>query len=99
MLIENIEFQPNNYPTRFDRCKWDQNEYVVIERRSILPRFHGRTLAINTAHSIDDDEKLREFIYRTYFRFESEQEQLLDELLRKRFTRSEHTPSVSHAFV
>ena len=51
-------------------------------------RFHGRTLTINTAHSIDDDENLREFIFRTYFRSDADQEQLLDELLRKRFVMS-----------
>lgn len=62
-------------------------EYHLPARQlpdEIRKLFHGRTLSINTAHSTDDNEKLREFIFRTYFRFEAEQEQLLDELLRKR---------------
>ena len=42
-------------------------------------------MTINSAYSNDNDENLREFIYRTYFRFESEQEQFLDQLLLKRF--------------
>jgi len=48
-------------------------------------RFHEKSITINSAHSNDEDENLREFIFRTYFRFEPEQEHLLDELLRKRF--------------
>lgn len=48
-------------------------------------RFHGKAITIHTAHSSDDDESLREFVFRTYFRFEPEQHQILDELLKKRF--------------
>ena len=51
----------------------------------LFVRFSGRSITIKSAHSIDDDEQLREFIFRTYFRFEAEQEQWLDHLLRKRF--------------
>jgi hypothetical protein len=48
-------------------------------------RFNEKIITINSAHSNDDNENLREFIFRTYFRYDAEQEQLLDELLRKRF--------------
>jgi hypothetical protein len=51
-----------------------------------MTRFDQKSITINSAHSNDDDENLREFIFRTYFRFEPEQEQLLDELLRKRLS-------------
>ena len=48
-------------------------------------RFHGKTINVNSAHSNDNDESLRELIFRSYLRYEPEQEHLLDQLLRKRF--------------
>ena len=57
-------------------------------------------ITINSAHSNDDDEHLRELIFRTYFRGEPEQEQVLDELLRKRFalTRLRRAPHSIHGY-
>ena len=54
-------------------------------------------ITINSAHSNDDDEHLREFIFRTYFRGEPEQQQVLDELLRKRFVFTARMRRASHS--
>ncbi|CAF0810026.1 unnamed protein product [Rotaria sp. Silwood1] len=76
-------------------------EYKIsIEQlpEKVRMRFHDKTITINSAHSNDDDENVRELIFRNYFRFEPEQEQLLDELLRKRYQYAKLCgyPSYSH---
>ncbi|CAF3464210.1 unnamed protein product [Rotaria socialis] len=64
----------------------------------VRTRFYDKTITINSAHSSDDDENLREFIFRSYFRFEPDQEQILDALLRKRYQLAKLCgyPSYSH---
>ncbi|UJR25376.1 hypothetical protein I4U23_006724 [Adineta vaga] len=63
-------------------------EYEIQRKdfpEKVRMRFDEKTITIQSAYSNDDDEELREFIFRTYFRFDPEQEQFLDELLRKRY--------------
>ncbi|CAF1408537.1 unnamed protein product [Adineta ricciae] len=64
----------------------------------VRTRFDERSITINSAHSSDCDEDVREFVFRTYFRYEPEQEQCLDELLRKRYELAKLCgyPSYSH---
>ncbi|CAF3504183.1 unnamed protein product [Adineta steineri] len=63
-------------------------EYQIPTRQlseKVGKRFNEKAITINSAHSNDDDENLREFIFRQYFRYEPEQERYLDELLHKRY--------------
>lgn len=64
----------------------------------IKNRFHTKTITINSAHSNDDDETLRELIFRNYFRYDQQQEQILDDLLRKRFIRNDFNEKQKKTF-